>query len=151
MLWPSSRARTQTVWRSPSTPVEGLDVRHASCTVGTTIFACRTWQKCFSQRTGLLECEQTLPSNVPDDAPAAAGLESYSAVVEQLSQYATSQTNANLLNNEATRYLTGQLDQGFALVRVLACCDGRGAPVVPVPLSIAVRICSLLRVCMASL
>ena len=47
---------------------------------------------------------------------SAAGLEGYSAVVEQLSQYATSQSSANLLNNEATRYLTGQLNQGFASV-----------------------------------
>ena len=39
-------------------------------------------------------------------------------MVEQLSQYATSQSSANLLNNEATRYLTGQLNQGFASVRV---------------------------------
>ena len=46
-----------------------------------------------------------------------AGLEGFNAVVEQLSQYATSQTNANLLNNEATRYLTEQLNQGFASVR----------------------------------
>ena len=48
---------------------------------------------------------------------SAAGLEGYSAVVEQLSQYATSQSSANLLNNEATRYLTQQLNQGFASVR----------------------------------